>query len=118
MRTLCSAVLMLQAIVLGLAIPVALTVSDLDDAAAAWGGAGLVVLCVVATGLLGRPIGLVLGWTVQVLAFLSGIFVPAMFVVGLMFGALWAAAVVLGRKGDAATAAHRAQTARTPRSRE
>ena len=36
------------------------------------------------------------------------IWVPAMFLVGLMFGALWVTAIVLGRKGDAAAAAHRA----------
>ena len=108
MRTLCSAVLVLEAIVLGLAIPVALTLSDLDNAVAGWGGAGLVVLCVLATGLLGRPIGLVLGWLVQVLAVLAGFFVPAMFLVGLMFVGLWAAAIHLGRKGDAARAAHEA----------
>jgi hypothetical protein len=107
-RTLCSAVLAFQAIVIGLAIPVALTLSDLDNAVAAWGGAALVLLCIVSAGLLGKPIGLVLGWLVQVLTLLSGIAVPAMFAVGLIFGALWVAAIILGRKGDAATAAHEA----------
>jgi hypothetical protein len=104
-RTLCSAVLVLEAIVLGLAIPVALTLSDLDNAVAGWGGAGLMLLCVLAAGLLGRPVGLVLGSAVQVLAVLSGIFVPAMLLVGAMFAALWVAAIRLGRKGDAARSA-------------
>lgn len=108
MRTLCSAVLLFQAIVLALAIPVALTLSDLDNAVAAWGGAGLVLLCIVAIGLLGRPAGVVLGSLVQVLTLLAGIFVPAMVLIGLMFGGLWILSIRLGRKGDAATAAHEA----------
>jgi hypothetical protein len=108
-RTLCSSVLVLQAIVLGLAIPVALTLSDVDNSLVLWTGGVLIVLCFVATGLLGRGnVGLALGWLVQVASVLSGFVVPAMFALGLMFGVLWYFAIVLGRKGDAATAAHRA----------
>jgi hypothetical protein len=116
-RTLCSSVLMLQAIVLGLAIPVALALSDVDDALVLWVGGALIVCCFLATGLLGRgPVGLALGWVVQVGSVLSGFVVPAMFLLGLIFGALWYFAIKLGRKGDAATAAHRASLEDDPHS--
>lgn len=109
MRTLCSSVLLFEAIVLGLAIPVALALSDADGGTVVAVGLTLVVLCFVAAGLLGRgSAGLAVGWVVQVGAVLSGFVVPVMFFLGAVFGLLWFYAIQLGRKGDAATAAHRA----------
>jgi len=108
-RTLCSAVLVFEAIVLGLAIPVALALSDADGGAVVAVGLTLVVLCFLAAGLLGRgQVGLAIGWVVQVAAVLAGFVIPVMFFLGVLFGLLWFFAIRLGRKGDAATAAHRA----------
>ena len=108
MRTLCSAVLLFQAIVLGLAVPVALHLSDADNGAVVAVGGTLVALCFVAAGLLGTPAGLVIGWFVEVASVLAGFVVPTMFALGTVFLVLWYFAIRLGRKGDAATAAHRA----------
>ena len=112
MRTLCSAVLLFEAIVLGLAIPVALALSDVSGGVVVGVGLGLVVACFLAAGLLGRgSAGLAVGWLVQIAAVLSGFVVPAMFFLGGLFGLLWYFSIRLGRKGDLATAAHKAEQA-------
>lgn len=109
MRTLCSAVLMLQVVVIGLAIPVAVTLTDVDRSAVFWTGGLLILTAVVATATLGNPAGLVLGSAVQVVCVLAGFVLPVMFFVGGLFAVLWVAAVRFGRKGDAARAAHDAR---------
>lgn len=107
MRVLCSSVLAFEAIVVLLAIPVALNVGDFADRTAlvVWGGFGLAVLLLLAIGTLRRPWGLAVGWVLQALVVASGIVVPAMFVMGAVFAALWWAAIHYGRKGDAMKAA-------------
>jgi hypothetical protein len=50
---------------------------------------GLAVLMIIAAGLLRRPFGIGLGSALQLLFVLTGILLPAMFVVGLIFGAIW-----------------------------
>ncbi|HEY0247535.1 MAG TPA: DUF4233 domain-containing protein [Gryllotalpicola sp.] len=53
------------------------------------GGAVLVVLSVLAIGTLRWPVGGWLGWAVQILAVVSGIWVHMMFLVGALFLAIW-----------------------------
>ena len=65
-------------------------------------GSGLAVLCILAAGLLRRPIGLLLGWLVQVLTLVSALVVPGMLIVGVIFLALWITCLVQGRRIDAA----------------
>lgn len=69
-------------------------------------GLVLAVLCVVAAGTLRRPWGVTLGWIVELATLLAGFVLPMMFVVGLMFLALWVTALVQGCKMDALTARH------------
>lgn len=69
-------------------------------------GLVLAVLCVVAAGTLRRPWGVTLGWIVEIATLLAGFVLPMMFVVGLMFLALWVTALVQGRKMDELTARH------------
>lgn len=115
MRVLGTSVLVFEAIVMALFIPVAYFLGQAADGpTAAWLGAGLVVLCIVAAGLVTRPFGVILGWTVQVLVIACGFVVPAMFFVGGIFAALWWAAVRFGRKADAADAARDAGTPMPP----
>jgi hypothetical protein len=96
-RGLASAVLAFQAIVIALAIPVAVAVYGVDGAKAGWVGGVLSVSCLVVIGMLGRPWAYVLGWVIQVLMIMSGFIVPAMFILGIMFAALWWGALRLGR---------------------
>jgi hypothetical protein len=50
---------------------------------------GLAVVMVVAAGLARRRFGIGLGSALQVLFVLTGVLLPAMFVVGLIFAAIW-----------------------------
>lgn len=97
-RTMCAAVLALEAVALGLSTPVLIAVAGLSVTAGLTVGLGLTVLCLVAAGLLRSPAGYALGWVVQALAIGTGFVITAMFVLGLIFGALWWTAVWLGVK--------------------
>ncbi|MFC7489242.1 MULTISPECIES: DUF4233 domain-containing protein [unclassified Knoellia] len=79
-----------------------------------WVGCGLALLAFVAAGLLRGPLGLPLGWLVQLLTWLSAIVVPAMIGVGLIFTGLWVLCLVKGQQVDAMMAA-REQDAETGR---
>ena len=100
-RTLCAAMLTLEAIVLALSVPVMISVEDVDTGLAVGLGLGLAVLCVVTAGLLSRPRAFALGHAVQAGAIGLGFLVPIMFAVGTMFAALWAAAYLVGRRIEA-----------------
>jgi hypothetical protein len=99
-RRLCSAILLLEAIVLGLSTPVLISVESVDTARALWIGLGLTGACLLTAGLLRRPWAYYLGWVIQVAAVLLGFQVTAMFALGLIFLALWVTAVRLGRMID------------------
>jgi hypothetical protein len=99
-RGIAAAVLLFEAIVVMLAIPVAVTVSDVDANVAVPVGVALMVALVLTAGLLRRPFGYVLGWCDQVLVVGSGVVVPAMFFIGGVFALLWAAALYFGRRAD------------------
>jgi len=63
-------------------------------------GSVLAVLCILDARLLRRPWGVTLGWGLQIATFASAIVVPAMLVVGVLFGALWLTALAQGRAMD------------------
>ena len=67
-------------------------------------GSLLAVLCVLAAGLLRRPWGVTLGWLLQIATLGCALIVPAMLLVGLLFGALWLTAMIQGQKMDEHTA--------------
>ena len=82
---------------------------SLPAAVALGGGAALIVLMIVAIGLLRNTVGVVLGWIVQVVIVAAGLLVPAFFIVGAIFTAMWAycmiAAARIDRNNRAAAAA-------------
>jgi hypothetical protein len=102
MRVLASAVLAFEWIVLGLAIPVAINVSDVSGGRAWITFAVATVLCVAALRLLPRPAGVWCGWGVQIVAIGGGLFVPMLAIMGVIFAALYFAALRLGRQVDQA----------------
>ena len=103
--------LTLEAIVLALSVPVMISVEDVDAGLAVGLGIGLAVLCVLTAGLLRRPWAYVVGHALQVGAICLGFVVPVMFLVGAMFGALWALAYLVGRKIEADKAQWAAEAA-------
>lgn len=98
MRGMCSAILFFEAIAIALAAPVMIQVAGVDRNLALGLGLGLALACVLTIGLLGTGWGYWVGHGLQVAMIALGFLVPAMFFVGVMFAALWAGAVALGRK--------------------
>ncbi|WP_030924813.1 DUF4233 domain-containing protein [Streptosporangium amethystogenes] len=103
MRRLCASVLGMEAIVVGLFTPVAINVQGVEPAVAATVGLGLALLCVLVIGLLKRPFAYVAGSLIQVLAIASGFMVPTMFLLGVIFAALWITAIFVARRVEGVT---------------
>lgn len=99
-RSMCAAMLILQAVVLGLTTPVMISVSGVDVSTALWVGIGLTIACIVTAGMLRRPWAYLVGWVIQVASFGLGFVIPMMFLLGAIFASLWAGAYFLGRKID------------------
>ena len=90
LRRLCASVLVFEAIVLILAVPVAITIEHLGHAVAGGVGGALALAAVVLAGLVGRVRwALVAGTVLQVLIVVAGIEVPALCVLGVIFAAFW-----------------------------
>ena len=102
MRVLGSTVLILEALVVLLAIPIAINVSDANATYALIIGIALAGLLVLTVGVITRPIAVPIGWVLQVLVIASGIVVPTMFFIGGLFALLWFYAVRNGQRVDRA----------------
>nr|WP_281363874.1 DUF4233 domain-containing protein [Leifsonia soli] len=104
-----SIVLGFELLVVFLGALVLFGLGSLPAAVALGGGAALIVLMIVAIGLLRNTVGVVLGWIVQVVIVAAGLLVPAFFIVGAIFTAMWAycmiAAARIDRNNRAASAA-------------
>jgi 4-diphosphocytidyl-2C-methyl-D-erythritol kinase len=98
MKRLCATVLIFEAIVIGLSIPVAVHIDHLAPHAAGLTGGIAAAAAVVLAGLARRllPVTLVAGSLLQLFVIASGAIVPAMFFLGGIFAALWAVAIWLG----------------------
>jgi Protein of unknown function (DUF4233) len=108
MSRVAATVLGIEAVVIALAIPVAITGSDVDASIAVAAGLGLSAVCIVVAASLRRTrLAYVAGSLVQVAVIVSGTVVPAMFVLGGIFAVLWFLALYLGAKVDAAEAERR-----------
>lgn len=101
-RRLLATVLACEAIVIALAIPVAVSVLEVDGATAGAVCGGLAVACLLMAGLLRFPWAVAAGTVLQVLIVATGFMVPAMFFLGVVFGALWGTAIWMGRKAETA----------------
>jgi hypothetical protein len=97
---MCAGILTLQGVVLFLTGVVSIGMTDIGAGTSLALGAGLLVLCLVAAGTLGRRFGYPLGWLVQVVSLALGFVVPVMFFLALVFGGLWVASYVLGTRID------------------
>lgn len=79
------------------------------------GGSALAVLCIVASGLLRRPGGILLGWVIQLLTFATAFVLPAMVIVGLIFTGVWWLCLAQGHKVDEIAAQWEAEDAESSR---
>jgi hypothetical protein len=93
-----SATLLLEAITIALAIPFALR-SEITSRAWFVGICVVaMVVAVLATGLMRKKSGVLLGWLVQVLMFVASILVPAMLFLAVVFTSLWVTALWVASK--------------------
>jgi hypothetical protein len=88
-RTLAATTLALEAFVVLFGALVAKDLSSLGTAAALTGGAVIAMALLVTAGLLRFRIGYVLGWLLQLVLILTGVWVPMMYGIGLIFCVLW-----------------------------
>ena len=101
MRRLCATVLVFEAVVIGLAIPVAVKLAHARPGQAGLAGGVLAAAALVIAGLVGRPgqrWALVGGSVLQAAVIATGIVVPVMYGLGVIFAGLWSTAIYLGRR--------------------
>ena len=110
MRVLGSAVLVMEFFVMGFAM---LLAKDNHGSSAIIAGAVIALLLLLTPGLLKKRTGWILGSVLQIVMIGYAVVVPSMAIVGLIFGGLWIAAIVVGRRGEAIRA--ELMASRTPK---
>lgn len=98
MRRLASTVLIFEALVVVFAVPVAIRLEGADPVVVGTGAGVLVASAAVITGLLRYRWAYIAGSAWQLPLIASGAVVSAMYVLGVIFAALWVAAVWLGSR--------------------
>ena len=99
-RQLCGTVLIMEAVVIGLAILPAIVLEHANRGLAGGIGGALAVCALLIGAVVGRPgMGWALwaGTVLQVLVIAAGVVVPAMYVLGVIFAALWVTGIWLAR---------------------
>lgn len=102
MRVLGAAVLAMESILMGFAL---LLAKDNHGGQTLWIGGVIALALLLTSGLLKRKFGWILGSLLQIAMIAYGSVVPSLFIIGTIFVGLWIAAIVVGRKGEAARAA-------------
>ena len=102
MKILGASVLIAESMTLGFAILLAM--KEASNAAIIY-GCVVSFFLFVAAGLLRRPGGFVFGSLMQVAMIAFGFVEPSFFIIGVVLIGLWVAAIIVGRKGEAARAA-------------
>ena len=102
MRVLGASVLAMESILMGFAL---LLAKDHHSTMVLWAGGGIAIAMIVCAGLLKKKFGWFLGTLLQIAMVGYGAFVPSLFIMGTIFLGLWIAAIIVGRKGEAARAA-------------
>lgn len=114
MRRLCSTVLAMEAAIAALAIVPAKMLEHVSGGTAAMVGGGIALLAILLAGLVGRPRmgwALYAGSVLQLLVIASGVMIPAMYVLGVIFTALWFTGIWLARKVESAQRARQSAAA-------
>lgn len=109
MRVLGSAVLVMEAFIMGFAL---LLAKDGHQGLALALGGFLAVAFILTAGLMKKKTGWYIGSVLQLALIAYGWVVPAMYAMGALFAALWVAAYIVGKKGEAFRAALLAEKAK------
>jgi hypothetical protein len=102
MKILGASVLIAESMTMGFAILLAM--KDHSSTAIIY-GCVISFLLFLAAALVRRPGGFVIGSIMQIAMIAFGFVVPSFFIIGVILIGLWVAAIVVGRKGEAARAA-------------
>ena len=102
MKVLGSSVLAMEVMVMGFAV--LLASKHAGGAALIFGGL-IALFLILAAGMLRNRSGWILGSILQIAIICYGIVVTPLFFLGALFAGLWVAAIVVGRKGEAARTA-------------
>jgi hypothetical protein len=102
MKILGASVLIAESMTMGFALLIAM--KDQSNVAIIY-GCVVSFLLFVAAALVRRPGGFVFGSLMQIAMIGFGFVEPSIFIIGVVLIALWVAAIVVGRKGEAARAA-------------
>ena len=114
-RQLCGTVLIMEAVVIGLSIPVAITLEHLRGGIAGGVGGALAVCALILGGLVGRRTwAFWAGSVLQALVIAAGVVVPAMYFLGVIFAALWVTGIWLARRLQAMSRPAAPTTTSTP----
>jgi hypothetical protein len=107
MKVMGSAILVFEAIVLGLSIPVSVVIYNVDTTLAIWSTFLLMVLCILAVGGVrhDKKAAITTGLAVQAVIIAVGIFVRPLLFPGILFLLIWGLAYVMNNKVDEAKAA-------------
>jgi len=100
-RQLCGTVLIMEAVIIGLAIVPAMRFEHVQGGTAAALGGAIALLAILLAGLVGRPRmgwALYAGSALQVLVIAAGVVITMMYVLGVIFAALWFTGIWLARK--------------------
>ncbi|CAB4628251.1 unannotated protein [freshwater metagenome] len=104
--TLGSLVMVFQSVVVFFATLVGFGLQVYPDPAVIWGvGLGLSVVLMIFPAVLGKPGTYKLGWALQILVVLLGLWVPLMYFLGTVFLGMWAWGMIAGGTIDKARAA-------------
>jgi predicted membrane protein len=108
MKVMGSAVMTLEVIVLGLVMPVAHVVYGYPLSTVVWSASGLILLCILSIGSMRRDrrTAVATGSFVQILVFITALFIKPFLVPAILFGLIWILAVVLSARVDEAKAAN------------
>ena len=105
-ESLLSIALLLEAVLVFFVVMAAFGLRVLPIPVVFGGGAILLVLLIVAGRLAGRPVGVCMGWVLQVALIALGILLPLMYFIGAIFAAIWIYCFVTGLRLDRRKAAY------------
>ena len=105
-ESLLSIALLLEAVLVFFIVMVAFGLKLLPIPVVFGGGAVLAALLLVAGRLAGGPVGVWIGWVLQVALIALGILLPLMYFIGAIFAAIWVYCFVTGRRLDRRKAAY------------
>ena len=115
-ESLLSIALLLEAVLVFFIVMVAFGLKLLPIPVVFGGGALLVALLLVAGRLAGGPVGVWIGWVLQVALIALGILLPLMYFIGAIFAAIWIYCFVIGRRLDRRKAAYLLDNPSSPNS--